>query len=232
MPSRPRHHLFLGPSPPVVIGHATIMKLLSDGIDLGSPSVPDRPQQRNMLQNVALRADKSSLTPQIIGSLLAHYTRCIEPVYPVLLDFPQDIASNMKQFSDADRCRVLLACSIAAAHRSYHVTAWKALAKTTREWAGELALSLIDRHDDQTMVVLLMLSVYELVDPDSGLFWELLTCAGRMYVELGWQLMDCATGAQVVCASPSGSADTEVLSSETKRRLLSVLVNIERYAVP
>lgn len=230
LPSR-NGYLFLEQSPPVIIGNATIRKLLQQGIKIDSPFlIPGNlnPEKEGINVHMASRFDRSSISPSTVRLLLAHYSRCIEPVFPAAVDLADETEANLKHMKDEDRCRVLLACAIAAMHKSYYGPAWKIVATTCREWAGELAAELVTRRDDQTVVILLLLIIYELAAPERGLIWELLSFADRTCLELGWHRTDEQDIQQLAGPAMSLKSERERLSTETKKRILSVLVHIER----
>jgi hypothetical protein len=126
---------------------------------------------------------------------------------------------------------VLLACAIAATHKSYYLPGWRALATACREWAGELAQPLIERRDDYTVFILIMFIVYELADPERGLIWDFLSTATRICVQLGWHRVDGDgqdLGEEVSDDDWRKFGRGSKLTTETRRRLFSVLINIER----
>ncbi|KAK7707622.1 hypothetical protein SLS64_007141 [Diaporthe eres] len=224
--------LFLEQSPPVIIGDATVRKLLDQGVKIESPFlVPGiiNPEEEGINVLAASRLDRASVSPSTVRLLLAHYVRCIEPALPASVTLPDENEASLKQMGEADRCCVLLACAIAATHKSYYAPAWKIVATTCREWGGELAAQFVTGPNDHTVVVLLLLVIYELADPERGLIWELLSFATRSCLELGWHRMD-EQAAVHPLPGPTLPAAPQVrrLPPETKRRTLSVLIYIER----
>lgn len=221
-------YLFLKSSPPVIIGNATIRKLLNHNTTIDSPSlVPShqRQAQEGLPLHAASKFDRGAITPTTVRLLLAHYTRCIEPVYSTGMTLAHHLDASLKQMDEEDRCRVLLACAIAAIHKSHHAPSWKIVATTCREWAGELAADLVLRRDDQTIAILLLLIIYELADSERGLIRELLAFAARMCLELGWHRADEHSDDAPVMTL---SLDRRQMTLETKRRILHVLIDIER----
>lgn len=230
VPYRTHQYLFLGPSPPVVLGNVTIAKLQQLGVQIESPPGGST-SGHERLPTTVVKYDRNSVSPSIVRLLLAHYARCIEPTYPTGIFKCGDDQFDLKQLSEDTRCAVLLACAIAATHKSYYLPGWKALATACREWAGELAQPLIERRDDYTVFILIMFSVYELADPERGLIWDFLSTATRICVQLGWHQVD---GDGQDLAEEVSDDDWRnfgrgsKLTTETRRRLFSVLINIER----
>lgn len=230
LPSR-GGYLFLEQSPPVIIGNATIRKLLQQGVKIDSPFlIPGNPnpEEEGINVHMASRLDRSSISSSTVRLLLAHYTRCIEPVFPAAITLADDSEASLKHMKEIDRCRVLLACAIAAIHKSYYGPAWKIVATTCREWAEELAAELVTRRDDHTVLILLLLIIYELADPERGLIWELLSFADRTCLELGWHRTDDQDIQQLTGPAMSLNPEKGRLSTEAKERVLSVLIHIER----
>lgn len=230
LPSR-NGYLFLEQSPPVIIGNATIRKLLQKGVKIDSPFlIPGNPnpEEEGINVHMASRLDRSSISSSTVRLLLAHYTRCIEPVFPTAITLADDTEASLKHMKEIDRCRVLLACAIAAIHKSYYGPAWKIVATTCREWAEELAAELMTRRDDQTVIILLLLIIYELADPERGLIWELLSFADRACLELGWHRTDDQDIQQLTGPAMPPNPERGRLSTEAKKRILSVLIHIER----
>lgn len=230
LPSR-NGYLFLERSPPAIIGNATIRKLLEQGIKIDSPFlIPGNlnPEEEGMNAHISSKSDRSLISPSTSRILLAHYTRYIEPVFPAAVDLADETEVSLRNMQEIDRCRVLLACAIAAMHKSYYVPAWKIVATTCREWAGELAAELVTKRDDQTVVILLLLLIYELADPERGLIWELLSFAAKTCLELGWHRTDEQDTQQFTGRDMPLDTERGRLSTENKKRTLSVLVHIER----
>ncbi|KAH8886269.1 hypothetical protein GQ53DRAFT_695047, partial [Thozetella sp. PMI_491] len=227
VPYRTNHYMFLGPSPPVVIGNVAIAKVQHLGVQVESPpgalAVPD-----HELPPAGSKHERSSISLGTVRFLLAHYARCIEPLYPTLAHCGQGIETDLKQLGEDKRCGVLLTCAVAAVHKSYHAPAWRAIAKTCREWADDLASPLLEKRDDRTVFILLMLILYELADDERGLTLELLSSATRVCFELGWHRAD-EDGAD---NRPSNDGHlqgaTDIMAPDDRQRLLSVLISIER----
>lgn len=223
--------LFLEQSPPVIIGDTTIRKLLDQGVKIESPFlVPGNlnPEEEGINILAASRLDRGSVSPSTVRLLLSHYVRCIEPALPAGVTLPDENEASLKQMAEADRCCVLLACAIAATHKSYYAPAWKIVATTCREWGGELASQLVTGPNDNTVVILLLLIIYELADPERGLIWELLSFATRSCLELGWHRMDDQAVHGLPGPTLPATSQIRRLPPETKKRTLSVLIYIDR----
>lgn len=223
--------LFLEQSPPVIIGDATVRKLLDQGVKIESPFLLPgnlNPEEEGLNVLAASRLDRGSLSPSTVRLLLAHYVRCIEPALPASVILPDESEASLKQMAEADRCCVLLACAIAATNKSYYSPAWKVVATTCREWGGELAAQFVTGPNDHSIVILLLLIIYELADPERGLIWELLSFATRSCLELGWHRMDEQAVHSLPRPTLPATSQTSRLPPETKKRTLSVLIYIER----
>lgn len=230
LPSR-NGTLFLERSPPVIIGDATVRKLLDQGVKIESLFlVPGNlnPEEEGINVFAASRFDRGSVSSNTVRLLLAHYVRCIEPALPASIALPDENEASLKHMGEADRCCVLLACAIAATHKSYYAPSWRIVATTCREWGGELAAQFVTRPNDHIVVVLLLLIIYELADPERGLIWELLSFAARSCLELGWHRTDEQAINPLPGPTLPASRQTRRLPPETKKRTLSVLIHIER----
>lgn len=198
-------------------------KLLSSKFDLEPPSIfGGEPSQ--VVCDFA-KIDRSSVTPNTIRVLLAHYDRCISPLYLVIFSsFLTETETPLKHLTEFERFKVLIASGIAAAHKSYHDPNWRTIAKVCREWAGDLAVSIIAARDAEAVVALLLLLIYELADPDKCVIWELLGFATRICLELGWHRILQSNDEDL-----SLQDDEQGFSDYHKRQLMSVLHSIERY---
>lgn len=223
--------LFLEQSPPVIIGDATVRKLLGQGVKIESPFLlpgSHNPEEEGINVLATSRLDRGSLSPSTVRLLLGHYVRCVEPALPASVTLPEESEASLKQMAEVDRCCVLLACAIAATHKSYYVPSWKVVATTCREWGGELAAQFVTGPNDHNVVILLLLIIYELADPERGLIWELLSFATRSCLELGWHRMDEQAAHPLSGPTLPATSQTRRLPPETKKRTLSVLIHIER----
>jgi hypothetical protein len=228
VPYRTQQYLFLGPSPPVVLGNVTIAKLQRLGVQIESSPASSISEHERLPAAVKVKCDRNSVSPSIVRLLLTYYAKCVEPTYPTrIIQYGEGVETDLKQLNEDNRCAVLLSCAIAAVHKSYNIPSWKALATACRDWAGDLAQPLIERRDDYSVFILIMFIVYELADPERGLIWEFLSTATRICFQLGWHRVD---------EDPVEVSDDErnlargKMNTETRRRLLSVLINIERWA--
>lgn len=230
VPYRTHQYLFLGPSPPVVLGNVSIAKLQQLGVQIEPPSAGSS-SEHEQLPATVVKYDTNSVSPSIVRSLLAHYTKCIEPTYPTRIFKCRDDQFELKQLSEDARCAALLACAIAATHKSYHVPSWGALATACREWADELAQPLIERRDDYTVFILIMFTLYELANPERGLVWDFLSTATRICIQLGWyRVGDDSQDPEERVADDDwrNLGRGSRLTRETRRRLFSVLTKVER----
>jgi len=63
------------------------------------------------------------------------------------------------------------------------------IAKVCRSWVGELAISIIEIHNASSVEALILLLIYELSDPDRGI-WDLLNFVTRISLELGYHRIE------------------------------------------
>ncbi|KAH8657934.1 hypothetical protein BX600DRAFT_468403 [Xylariales sp. PMI_506] len=228
IPSPFGQEYFLTSSPLVVIGNATISRLLELGVHLDYPTIICN-TSREELPPKCLKAYSEALSPSTTRMLLAHYTRCIEPVYPIAVEFPEDMDVSPKSISPTNKFCISMACAIAACHKSFYDPNWKAIASACRERAEELAPALVEQRNDKTVVMLLMLIIYELADPERGLVWELLAFATRICLELGWNRSDEEIAqSKTLERTMTKGFDCTTFDQDTRSRILSVLVSIER----
>lgn len=216
-------HLCLGLSPFAVIGSSTIDLLIASGFLPNTPPLLAEEREEDCIYDVS-KIDRSIVSPTVIRQLIAHYSRCIHPAYPILSsECLYQSGTLLKQLSPFDRFVVLIGCGTAAAHKSYYCSNWKIISKVCYHWAEELAQPIIARRDEGSVMALAMLSIYELADPAKGALWDLFSFATRLCVQLGWRETG-TTHAPVEGAKPSNIVD-----AAGKRRILTTLISIERY---
>lgn len=167
-------------------------------------------------------ADKSIVTPPVVRFLLGRYARRVRPRYDVLEPevLGHDGPPGFKNMPDARKFRVLMACAVAAACESYGDPRWAPLAQVARDWAGELLPPIITTGDEAALTAILLLLIFELVEPSRGLMWELLDLAVRLCLKLGW-----LHSPNVPAGGSPGPVDFSVVD---ERRLVSALRDIHR----
>jgi hypothetical protein len=216
--------MHLGPSPPALLVFSTVSKLLGSKFELEPPSIFAGGEDSQGICDFA-RIDRSIVTPNTIRVLLAHYDRCISPLYPVVFSsFLTETETPLKHLIEFERFKVLIASGIAAAHKSYHDPSWRTIAKVCREWAGDLAVSVVAARDAEAVIALLLLLIYELADPDKCVIWELLSFVTRICLELGWHRI-----LQNIDEDLLAQDDEQGFTDYHKRQIMSVLHSIERY---
>lgn len=199
--------------------------LIAGGCVLEPPSLLSGP--RSTATYDYGKIDKSIIAPQLIRECLAHFDRIVRPLYP--FTFPSfDTASelsSLKHLTDLKRFRVLIATAIAASHKSYYNPSWRIVSTTCREWAEELAVTIIAGRDGHAVTALLLLMVYEFADPEKAIIWDLLAFATRLCLELGWhRLSDTASNDLDIDGAAAEDGFTEV----QKRQLMSILRSLQR----
>lgn len=131
--------------------------------------------------------ERSCLTPSTVRYLLGRYDRCIRLHYDIL---PRELlrqdGMSLKKLSELDRFKVLMACAIAAVRESYRYPTWKTLAHICRDWANESLTPIVLIGDGESLTAILLVLIYELMDPSRGISWELLDLAMRISLQLGW----------------------------------------------
>lgn len=215
--------LYLRLSPPALITWAT-MQTLGIATQVPKPDFSNVGVFDNERVEIAA-SDRSMLTPNLTRRLLARFDTCIRPCYPIaVLDFSAISGTPVKKLPNVSKFRVLIACAIAACHESYRQPEWRIVANVCRDWADELAMSIITVGDGDAILALIMLLTYEMADPKRGIVWDLLGLATRMCLQLGWHRR--AQTSDLVSSSRDttrGSFDETI-----KEQIISVLKGIDR----
>ncbi|KUJ16401.1 uncharacterized protein LY89DRAFT_734497 [Mollisia scopiformis] len=227
IPSRNGQSHYLGPSPPALSAFSVVSSLVSTNTVLDPPTILSETDDIHDIPDVS-KTDRSMISPNVVRILLAHYDRCISPAYPVISStFTADAETALKRPQDPAKFRVLIASGIAATHKSYHDTRWTVIARLCRHWAGELAASIIELRDAESVEVLILLLVYELADPERCIAFELLDFATRLCLELGWHRIEKIDGLEDISEEEVDN-NRDNLSDCDKRRLMSVLRSADR----
>lgn len=93
-----------------------------------------------------------------------------------------------------------------------------------RHWADELAVTVLADPGTPRLQEVLLLILYELVDPTRRLIWNLLGLACRMCVKLGWH-----RNAGAITPAEPGEKQLQVLHEQGRRTVLFiVLYELER----
>lgn len=229
VPTKTGLHHYVGPSAPSLLTQTVVKITLELGISLEPPTYLVGAQESPGVFDVS-KPDRSLVSPPVIRSLLAHYARCIQPYFDIDLGLQTtDAETNLKRLSEFDRCKVVISCAIAAAHKDYNCHRWKLIAETCRDWADELAVSIIEKRGEQAIIILLLLIVYELADPDRCIVWDLLDTVARICFELGWHKL--SVHETQLSMSPNERRESASHIDDANRKLLQVLVSIERYFI-
>ncbi|KEF60505.1 uncharacterized protein A1O9_02066 [Exophiala aquamarina CBS 119918] len=172
------------------------------------------------------KTDRSALTPKVVRHLLSRYDRCVRPEFdivdPELLS--QD-GQGLKKLSKRQKFETLMICAVAAGHESYRNPSWKALAQTLRDWAAEDTASVISAADPASLTAILLLIVYELLEPSRGSVWELMDMAIRTTIQLGWHRRD---RSEVQIDLPEAGSHSNKDGYATQQRLLHALKTADR----
>ncbi len=183
-------YLYSGPFPAGLTVFSTVRKLIKTE-PLPSPTtiITEREKSDEIID--LSKVDKSALSLITIRSLLSLYDDKILPLYPYSKSSVDvETETSFKHLKSPDKLIVLIKCAIAAAYKSYKRSDWKAVAKLCRDWADELAAAVIAERDHAAVEALLLLSIYELVDPERCIIWDLLNFAKRICLENGWHRLN------------------------------------------
>ncbi len=222
---------FLGPSSPAIAAGLTVQSLLASCRTLEYSDISVSSGVPNPMIELS-RLDRSILTSDATESLLSHYNRSIHPLFPIL-DSPLKVGlqSSISRLPHLERFHILMACGIAATHKSFHDPDWRVLAQVCRNWAAEHVKSIVAERDGKAFVALLLLLVYELACPDRGVFPELLDFAIRICLQMGWHKFDEGPDRDMALLGKDGKEKLGQPEFSDKRilQLMSVLHSIERY---
>lgn len=196
------------------------MKALGATVVLGSHASAD-PQEYLGLPNEYSK-DLSKLTPEIVRKLLDVFDRCIRPVCFLPAARPQRYEQDLRlnHIPPLERFHVLISCAIAARTLSISEPSWLIIAKLCREWSDDLSVSIVTTQDKDAVIAVLLLSIYEMVDPSRGIIWDLIGLATRICLQLGWHRVEQSTG------SREGESDTSPSSAD----LMGILQTLQRSA--
>lgn len=226
VPFRNGQSHYLGPSPPAMSAYSAVSSLVSMNVALDPPGIFSGTYDYHEPLDLS-KVDRSVISPKVVRVLLAHYDRCIAPTYPVISStFTPDMETSLKRLQDPAKFKVLIASGIAAAHKSYHDPGWKIIAKLCRHWADELVSSVIELRNAEAVEALALLLVYELADPERCIVFELLDFVTRLCLELGWHRIEKTDASEDISEDA-----TDDINDGDKRRLMSTLHSIDRYAL-
>jgi hypothetical protein len=122
------------------------------------------------------------------------------------------------------RVLLLLTAALAAAHASHLTPSLAMLAQSLRDWVDELLVDALPDHNDSTLQILVMLTIYELIEPSRNLFWHLQGLIWRLAVELGW---DYEEGLPTSDRDPDLLSPTPTISTNLRQRLFHVICQLE-----
>ncbi|KAK4939847.1 hypothetical protein LTR10_019914 [Elasticomyces elasticus] len=171
--------------------------------------------------------DRSCLIPSTVRYLLSRYDRCVRLHYDIL---PRELlrqdGMSLKKLPELERFKVLMACAIAAVRESYRYPTWKTLAHICRDWANESLTPIVLIGDGESLTAILLVLIYELMDPSRGISWELLDLAMRMSLQLGWHRTSQVAEFDHVSSASVGAGDIHDPRS-SQVRLMSALKAVE-----
>ncbi|KIV80756.1 hypothetical protein PV11_08234 [Exophiala sideris] len=134
------------------------------------------------------KPDKSLVTMADIRELIvARYLPIIHRDYPILKAQELAVEQPLRRLPLRQRFNVLMAAAIGGAHAARNYPHVQTTASVLRRWAETLLEPILAEQDASSFQALLLLILYELVDPSRGLCWRLLGMACRLCVDLHWQ---------------------------------------------
>ncbi|OAP57621.1 hypothetical protein AYL99_08359 [Fonsecaea erecta] len=155
-----------------------------DGLEDGHFTLPKRLACSPVLDKV----DKSLVSLVDIRELIeARYLPVVHREYPILDTRDLAVEQPLRRLGVRQRFNVLMAAAIGGAHAARNYPLVQTTASALRHWAETLLEPVLAGQDRSAFQALLLLILYELVDPSRGLCWRLLGMACRLCVDLQWQ---------------------------------------------
>jgi hypothetical protein len=176
---------------------------------------------------------RDSITPDVVSSLISHYSSHLFSRYPLPLT-DGDVAGQGVGAEDLTREHrpiILMACALAALHKSYQRAEYSTIARICRDRAGELVIDACASNTQDTLVTVVALLLYEVLEPSRGLLWSLFDFATRLCLELGWHTFE-DSGERPSIQSSGMVSLMEPATSQSRAQTLSVLEFIQRFHTP
>ncbi|KAH8700224.1 hypothetical protein BGW36DRAFT_459434 [Talaromyces proteolyticus] len=137
------------------------------------------------------KLDRSTVEPTLIRGLVDdYYFPVLHTLYPVIERSQIELNAGFKQLPLKKRLFVILIAAIAAAHSSRRDQSLYPTALILRSWADDLISDVLARQDDDSLQAMILLTLYELVDPRRKLICHLLGLTCRMCIRLRWHLKE------------------------------------------
>lgn len=172
------------------------------------------------------KLDRSAISLGTVRDLINHnYLVKIHTVYPIVdLNDLQLDTTRLSRLPTRRRFVVAMAAAISAASLGRQHPGIYTNAMILRHWADELAVTVLANFRTPRLQEVLLLILYELVDPSRRIIWNLLGLACRMCVRLGWH-----RNAGAITPAEHGEERLEVLREQERRTVLFiVLYELER----
>ncbi|KAH8806159.1 fungal-specific transcription factor domain-containing protein [Xylogone sp. PMI_703] len=182
--------IFLGPGTIATISTIAIRAAVDAGLEtLADMTANMRKSNTDSVSHVDVsKLDRSSISLSTIRDLVEnHFVRKIHPNYPVVdLNDLQLDTTRLTKLPMRRRFVVIMAAAIAAASLGRNQPEMHTNALILRHWADELANPVLTDAGLPRLQEILLLILYELVDPSRSLIWNLLGLACRICIKLGW----------------------------------------------
>lgn len=187
-----------------------------------------KPPQNSLVPE---KLDKSIIEHMAVRDLLEnYYFPVIHPRCPVVDPSQVVLDTHLRRLPIKRRFFVVMVVAIAAAHQGRTYPEIYTSALILRHWADELLDAVLMEHDGDSLQALLLLIVYELVDPSRKLIWTLLGVACRMCVKLGWhRSSETEYDARLINDHHQAEGDSQLYPLPWRRRMFHILYQWERY---
>ncbi|XXH00523.1 hypothetical protein Hte_006870 [Hypoxylon texense] len=131
---------------------------------------------------------RSHIEHTIVRDLISiHYIPVIHAQCPIVTADQLLLDVHLKHLLPRRQLIVALAAAVAAAHRARRQPELYSVAYSLRGWAEELCQPVLSRKDWTALQSLMLLILYEMVEPSRGLLPSLLSTACRLGVSLAQQ---------------------------------------------
>lgn len=223
-------NIFFGPGTAASVG-AIVVKTATDAGLSGTPDMVAVAKQMSapisLSQMDVAKLDRSIITLSTIRDLIeTHYIPKIHPRYPIveLSDVELD-TTRLSRLPTRRRFTVIMTAAIAAAFLGRNYPKMHTNALILRQWGDELANSILADVESPRLPEVLLLILYEIVDPCRGLIWSLLGLACRMCVKLGWH----RNAGYIPPTGQGGDVSGDFQEQQRRTVLFIVLYELERY---
>ena len=226
--------VFVGPGTASSLGLATARMAAKIADESGRPlmeSISLQSVEPSLNWLVAEKLEKSVVPQPAIRDLIEnHYFPVLHPHCPAVDPSQIVLDTNIKRLPLVRRFFVIITAAIAAAHRGRNHPEMYTTALILRNWADQLSEEVLKEHNEDSLQALLLLVLYELVDPSRRLIWTLLGVVCRMCVKLGWHRSTANEHDSRVIQDESFYESSRPYSPAWRRRLFQIIYKWERYS--